>query len=491
MNKISVYRASALKLVLLTILAMPMANILADVHPQSAKLNYSQKALSNFGNSAAAAMIIERDDPHVLSGGMLNLSVDLEYGNFDDLFEKLNDLANDFKPPADDGGDSGGGDPGDNPGDGGGVIDWDDIFLNYPELEDKISAVKDRVTTAAALLAVIAAEGYGKAEASIDGSFILSEQLFDGTLLFGFTARGSAKVLGIFERPFFDFEIAKTQLAKLPDYSETDPIQELDLSGGVTLFYNPANMKTKLTFDNDSLLLVKASKISQLSLSYSHKALTNQYGDLYWGIKPIYYRIGLANVGVRLGDLTDSEAIFDDIKNAEYVYKNGFDFDLGLIWAAEHYQLGASLKNVIEQRFDFPELDRRRFSSANILGQLDHHESITLERQLKLEAGIYSQQRHWSLHAELDANAITDQMKDKYQWLTISGGYAADSWWLPSARIGFSKNLTGSKLSYLNAGVTVMKFLNIDVAATLDKVHIDGNELMRGLSINLGVQFAY
>ncbi len=36
-----------------------------------------------------------------------------------------------------------------------------------------------------------------------------------------------------------------------------------------------------------------------------------------------------------------------------------------------------------------------------------------------------------------------------------------------------------------------MKFFNLDVATTLDKVHIGGQEIMRGASIRLGVQFDY
>ena len=113
-------------------------------------------------------------------------------------------------------------------------------------------------------------------------------------------------------------------------------MQELDLSGGITLFYNPANNKVKMTVDNDSLLLIKAAKVSQFSLAYRRHALESDLGDLYWGIKPTFYRVGLTSVGTQIGDITDTEALFDDIKNADFIYENGFDVDLGLVWAAEH-----------------------------------------------------------------------------------------------------------------------------------------------------------
>ena len=133
----------------------------------------------------------------------------------------------------------------------------------------------------------------------------------------------------------------------------------------------------------------------------------------------------------------------------------------------------------------------RSVLGRSFLVQLDHHEEFTMQRQVKLEAGIFTEQRHWSLHAELDANPVEDPMRDRYQWFTLTAGYAADSWWLPSARFGMSRNLAGTKLGYLNAGITFMKFINLDVATTLDQVHLDGKDIRRGANIRLGVQFDY
>ncbi len=461
----------------------------ADIQPRSASLNYSQKSLSNAGNPAAAALIVARKDPHVMTGGSFEIGGGIEYGNLDELFAKIDELSILFNPPSDDDGSEIELPPTpENP-----IRDytWEDLFAEYPELEDRLEIVKNKVVTTAGLLALIATEGYGKAEATTDASFVLNEDLFGGTLLFGMSYKGNSKAVGIFDEIIFDVSQAKEQLKTIPGFSESDPVQELDLSGGITLFYNPANNKVKMTVDNDSLLLIKATKIAQFSLSYSRIALHSDAGDLYWGIKPTFYRVGLTNVTTRIGDITDTESLFDDIGNANFIYENGLDMDLGLVWSAEHYQLGASVTSLFEHKYEFPDLDRERFNSESILNQLNQHVAYTMERQLKIEAGIFTDQRHWSLNAELDANPIADPMRDKYQWLTVTGGYAADSWWLPSARIGFSRNLAGSKLAYLNAGVTVMKFINIDVATTIDTVTLDDSEMRRGANIRLGVQFDY
>jgi len=463
---------------------------IADIQPRSASLNYSQKSLSNAGNPASAALIVKRKDPHVMTGGLIELGAGIEYGDLDELFAKIDELSILFNPPSE--------------GDDGSEIElpptpenpirdytWEDLFAEYPELEDRLDIVKNKVVTTAGILALIAAEGYGKAELTSEASFVLNEDLFGGTLLLGMAYKGNSKAVGIFENIDFDREQAKSELQKIPTFTEDDPVQELDLSGGISLFYNPANNNVKMSIENDSLLLIKAAKVSQFSLSYSHNALQTDAGDLYWGVKPTFYRVGLTHVSTRIGEITDTEALFDDISNANFIYENGYDVGLGLVWAADNYQLGAALTSVFEHTYDFPEFDRNRFSSESILSQLDQQGSYTMERQLKLEAGIYTELRHWSLNVELDANPVSDPMHDKYQWFTLTAGYAADSWWLPSARLGMSRNLAGTGLGYINAGVTVMKFINIDVATTLDTVTLDGIERRRGANLRLGVQFDY
>lgn len=462
----------------------------ADIQPRSASLNYSQKSLSNAGNPAAAALIVARKDPHVMTGGSIEIGGGIEFGDLDELFYKIDELSLLFNPPSE-GDDGTGGESPPTPENPIRNYTWEDLFFEYPELEDRLDVIKTKVVTTASLLALITAEGYGKAEATSEASFVLNEDLFGGTLLFGMAYKGNSKAIGIFEEITLDSDYARAQLKTIPDFDENDPIQELDLSGGITLFYDPANKRVKMSVENDSLLLIKATKIAQFSLSYSRNAIHSDAGDLYWGIKPIFYRVGLTHANTRIGDITDTEDLFDDIKNADFIYENGFDVDLGLVWAAEHYQLGASVNSIFEHSYKFPDFDRASFTSLKILSQLNKQSVYTMERQLKLEAGVFTDQRHWSLNLELDANPVEDPMHDDYQWFTLTAGYAADSWWLPSARLGFSRNLAGSKLAYINAGVTMMKFINIDVATTLDTVTLDGSKMLRGANLRLGVQFDY
>ena len=474
-----------IKLIFLLIPLLVAFNSVANINPEGLNLNYAQKALSGIGNPAAAALVVKRNDANTIRGGYLSAGGGVEFGDLDEIFDKINDISNEIAPPDEpENAPPTPENPDKNPL-------WDDLFLKYPELEDRLDIIKDRVLSTAALLALIQVEGYAKAAINAHASFILNENLYGGTLLLGSSFKGTSKALGIAEVIEFDAGYALEQLKTLPSFSDTDPIQDIDLSSGIVLHYDPSHQNSSISIENDSLLLVKSTKVAEFSLAYSHIAKSFDQGDLYWGVKPTFYRVGLTNLTARLGDITDAEELFDDIKDADYIYRNGFDFDMGLVFSASNYQLGLSLNNTLESTYDFPEIDRRRYSSEYILRELDSHATFTMERQVTLEAGLFSDERAWNLHFELDANEISDQMDDKSQWLSVTGNYSSSSYWVPDVRVGFSKNLAGSNISYVQAGVTLLKFLSLDVSTSLDTVKLDNEDIRRGLNVQLGVQFPY
>lgn len=479
------------KLSVLTTAMLLSSATLASTQPPGTALSYSQRALSVHGNPAAPALIVKRDDASVMQGGMVRLSAGLEYGGVDELFDLIDDIGGNIKPPS--GGDNGGGDNGggNGGGDNGGGIDIDEILAQNPELKDALSAVASEVVAVGGLLAIISTEGYGKAHVGLDIPFIVNDDFLGGTLMFKINTLGTSKVLGITEEINFDREHALGELEKLVAIDENTASQEYDLSGGVKVHYDKVKNKLKLDIENDSLLLVKAAKISKISFGYSRNLINSDAGNLFVGVEPAWYRVGLTNVGASLGDITDSEAIFDNIRNTKFIYQNGFDADIGLVWSAKHYQVGGSINNLIESEYDYPDIDLSSFRSLEVTSKLLQHTSYTMRRQAKFEAGVFTIDRGWSLDLAVDLNAVSDPMQDDYQWASINAGYASDSWWLPSARVGFSKNLAGTKLSYVSAGLTFAKFINFDVSSTLDTVDINGTKLMRGLTASLGVQFDY
>jgi hypothetical protein len=122
---------------------------------------------------------------------------------------------------------------------------------------------------------------------------------------------------------------------------------------------------------------------------------------------------------------------------------------------------------------------------------LQDDQRFEMDSQLKLEASIFTSDRRWSAHIGYDADPATDPMGDRFQWVTASAGFTIDSWWLPSARIGFRQNLAGTELKYVGIGVTAFKFVNFDISSALDTVTIDGTKLPRGLMTSIGFQITW
>lgn len=267
----------------------------ADIQAQTAYLNFSQKALSVNGNASCGALMLDRKGPTLIKGGMLRGGVAFEYGDVEELFDLYNELADKFepvdpnKPPEPDGPDV--------PDIPDGGIDLDAIFEEYPELEGQIKAIKSQLVDTAALLALIATEGYAKAELGFELGLVVQDDIWGGSLLMGTNLKGYSKAIGIFEDLNFDADKAADEIAKIPDFDETDPVQVLDLSGGITLYYEPSTGRARVKIDNDSLLLVKTAVINKINLAYSTKAYSNEDGALYWGVKPTLYNVGLTNVG--------------------------------------------------------------------------------------------------------------------------------------------------------------------------------------------------
>ena len=67
------------------------------------------------------------------------------------------------------------------------------------------------------------------------------------------------------------------------------------------------------------------------------------------------------------------------------------------MWSSNHYQLGASINNLIESRYNYPVIDVSQYSSSKVTNKLLPHKKFVMERQAKLEAGIFTIDRSWSL----------------------------------------------------------------------------------------------
>ena len=452
-------------------------------------VTHGNRLQSASSNPAAAAADRARAGGKPVRGTVISGAAGLEYGNVHNLFDLYNDLTQAYAPSDPGTGGGPGQDPDDKPDDGiniGDIIDELD-----PQVQEALEAVAREIATQAALLLLIREEGYGKAWLAADAPFVFDKQVLGGTWTFGVNWSGSSKAFGITEPIQFDSDVARQAI---DDWINTLPIDRPDslfISDDVVLTPQPAANTVFLAITNDSSLVSKSAQTTEFSVGYSREAMSGETGSLYFGAQANIYLKQLSRLSVRFGDITNSEELFDAIRDADFTTDEGAGIDLGVLWVANNYQLGAQVTNINEPEFVFPDVNLSPYNSEEVIRALQADKIYTMDRQLKLEASLFSQDRRWSAHLGYDVDSATDTMGDEFRWLTLSGGVTTDSWWIPSARIGYRQNLAGTELGFVSIGATLFKYVNIDIASALDTVEIDGDTLPQGLMGSIGFEISW
>ncbi len=373
----------------------------------------------------------------------------------------------------------------------GGIEVGDLIDAINPDLVALIQSVGDEITSyVEPVLNTIASEGYSKVLVSADLPITINAKALGGSWSMGVNWSGTAKSFVVADIIDFDPQQAIDFLQNAYNGLPVSGTETFDLPGDIGITIDPTG-QASFQVNNDSLLLTKAAETTAFSVGYSRRVWPADRGGLYLGVEATSYQMSLSRVDLRLGDITDSDEIFDSIRNADFVSDNGFDFDVGLLWAANNYRFGAMVRNINEASFEFPAANEAVYSDLDIIDFLRQDRVYTMERQLTLEGSIFSGNRRWIINLAYDVNAVPDPMGDDYQWASVSGAYLTDSWWIPGIRASYRQNMAGTELSYVGVGVTLLKVVNVDVTSTLDTVIIEGHELPQGLMASIGFQLNF
>lgn len=432
-------------------------------------------------NPAAGAIVAARipEGRHLM--GEMAGGAGLQYGNVEELFEKIDSLADSIASDTQTGNSSGG-----NAG-----INLGSIDIANPQLEQLIDRVGQEVARVSSVLAIVASEGY--ARANLDGkiSMVFAAQVLSGTFSFDYTSAVTAGFIGVTDPFDYDPNTALDNLQQAYNLQPGDLSTEFDLSGGVFLTVDPNLQRVEVTLVNDSLLFTRAMSMHEFALGYSREAMDLGSGRLYWGVTPKIMHAGLSNVAFRIGDITDSEAIFDDIRDRDFEYADEFSLDAGVIWVSDNYSFGASWQDIVEPEFTFPDVDTSTYQNPEMIARLADIRQYTMNSQLKLEGNYTSTGERWSINGAFDANAVDDILGFEYQWAVFSGGFHTGNWIVPDLRLGYHQNLAGSELSYIAGGMTLLKYFNLDFAMSLDDVNIEGDTLPRGVNMSLGFNYVF
>lgn len=271
-------------------------------------------------------------------------------------------------------------------------------------------------------------------------------------------------------------------------------------------------------FTTDTSIEAKAAGVVQLSVNYAHN-LTNAFnldpthGTLEGGARLNYYQGRMHRMFLSLRGAAEDDATTDDGDDSadrsgdffadDYSSEAALGLDIGVLWHARNYQLGATLYNVNEPSFDYPDLadmfansidhsgngvdyDRQALENLQAAGKLTQAESVTLTRHTVLEAAYFNDNRTWALQGYYTLGTATNFVGDEFQNAGISAGYFTQSWLLPGVRAGYNQNLKGTELSTINLGATFFGIMNLDVAMSNETSSIDNTDIPRYLAFSLG-----
>lgn len=423
--------------------------------------------------------------------GGASLSAGVEYGDIDDLFALIDDLAKRIdKDEPSNGGPSEPTEPPTEPPNPGGP-GWlpPDFDINDPDVQAALERLKNELSVGAALVAFVGVEGYSRINSSLDFPLLINQDIWGGSLALRLSAHIQGGAIGIVDPFDFDEDQALAALEEIKSLTPESPETTFDLSAGLSLTVNPADQKLDIKWDNDSTLLTKGSRTYELAASYSRALAPSEKGQWYVGVTPRLLRIGMSNVAKRIGDLSDTEAFFNDIANRKLEYSYGLTADVGALWVGQHYRAGVTVKNLYPSKFEYPNLQYGKIDRPQVLDQLERSRDYQLDTQARLEGSWFNTGQQWQVNGTLDTNAAQDAMGDLNQWLSLSVQYKPSISWLPAIRAGHHRNLKGTRLNYGAVGATLFKYFDLDLGFTLDTVSIQGNDLPRGFNLNLGFTY--
>ena len=268
--------------------------------------------------------------------------------------------------------------------------------------------------------------------------------------------------------------------------------------------------QAKETFSTATSAYIKTGIQRKFSVGYSQEIQTaylQQHfdGHLLVGARLNIYDLELSKQVFQLQLLNgkDIEDVISDEYKHNRIQSTGIGLDFGAIWMTSDYRLGLSLTNLNAPSFDYgpvgincdttPEGSDQQSNCyiadyfATVKGQIKVHEQHK-KNPVIIADGSYYLLSNWLVSGASELASYDDTVGTENQWINIATSYHPSNFWFPDVRIGYSKNMAGSKLSYANAGLTILGTFNLDLSIALDKVSIDDKSTPRGFGFSLSFE---
>ena len=427
-----------------------------------------QSSMSDITNPAAGAAVLKTNGNQYRFGVLSSIGGGAEFGKVDDLYDKVNTQAQDAFQ-------------------NGQNVNINVITATGTDIDNAINGTIADINNI--LKEVSSDDGYAKLFASAHAPVmpvVVAHQALGGSLVLDFNGSFSTKIHAL-QATIQDTGFGAAIQADVLDNGIIDgTYNNGETSVDLTDPTNPV-----ITINNDSSVIISAATQTELAFGYSRPVTELAGGTLYGGLRGRYHKIGKARAAIRLGSLDDAEQAFKDAMDSDFVEKSALGLDAGVLWVNDNYRLGATVANINEPTFDFGDVSNISSYGTEIGKLIRETNKYTMERQITLEGALYTQDQMLVLSGAFDTNAIADALGDEYQWATLSAAFNFDNWLVPGLRIGIRKNMAGTNIQYLSAGMTLFKVLNLDYAQSSDTVTIDGTTVPRGFIANLGLELTF
>jgi F plasmid transfer operon, TraF, protein len=265
----------------------------------------------------------------------------------------------------------------------------------------------------------------------------------------------------------------------------------------------PTGLKTRSGFD------VRAVRLTQLSLGFGSD-LTRRLdidanrGGLDAGLRLNLYQARLYRQVVGFTDENgngsgDGGSGYSQ-DSADQRDATAVGLDLGVAWTTTHYQVGATLYNIGNPTFRYPDplLDAsaaNRYAAGGLSAE-DAQASVALRTHLVIEGSVHSENRRWIGQTSLALNETPDVVGEPQRLATLSISYNAErfdgplgtllNYIVPSVRLGLRKNLAGERLGSTGLGLS-WGIVNLDINQSQQTVSANGSSLPRSAGVSLSV----
>jgi hypothetical protein len=227
---------------------------------------------------------------------------------------------------------------------------------------------------------------------------------------------------------------------------------------------------------------VKAATITQLSLGYGTEVgrwfgHDGANGKFDGGVRLNSYQARLYRQLVGFTDANgNSNAGSFDRNTVDSRSASAFGLDVGVNWQAENWQVGATVYNLGNPRFSYPDPTRdanaaNQYAATTLAaaGRIATNDQVRLKTHLVLEGSVHTANKRWMLQTSYAANETPNFVGDAQKFVTASVSYNAE-------------RFEGSFGSLLNWGV-----VNLDVQASQAKVNADGSSVPRNAGASLSI----